>query len=610
MKKLSALSLAFALSLPAISQGATFSVDNAGDSGPGSLRQAILDANAAANSGGPDSISFNIAGGGVQVIEPLTALPAITDPVILDGYTQPGASPNTLGAGEGSDAVILIELDGSNLANTDGLAINAGDSSIRGLAIHSFGTGGIFGAGINIGGNPGNAVEGCFLGTDASGTVALPNLTRGVFVTTDDNTIGGTAPAARNLISGNAERGIMLITGGGNTVVGNLIGTDVTGTQSLGNSVGVHIQTSTDNTILDNVISGNTSSGIELFSQVGVPAAGNVIQGNFIGTDASGAADLGNGDSGISFGGLIIGDNLVGGTGAGEGNIIAFNDGDGVLVSNGQQMAILGNSIHSNDGLGIELDPGTNNDQAAPVLTAANLGGGISVQGNLNSIPNTEFLIEFFANSDCDPSGDGEGEIFLGRTNVTTDGGGVAAIDFALASSFQFSAAAYSADETAGSALITVTRNLPAFPEGGVITATATDPDNNTSEFSNCQAVGGSLETTVDFATGDGSATAGLDYVATSGTLTFGAGETSKDFEVTLLSDSLAEADETVELSLSNPGSGAELGDPADAVLTIVQNNAPSAISGGGCSMGAGSAFSFAPMAGMLAALAGLRRRR
>src|SRR5437016_5283227 len=90
----------------------TFTVLNTDDSGPGSLRQAITDANATPNAGGADQIHFNISGAGVHTISPASALPAITDPVVINGYTQPGASPNTLNIGD--NAVVLIELNGTN----------------------------------------------------------------------------------------------------------------------------------------------------------------------------------------------------------------------------------------------------------------------------------------------------------------------------------------------------------------------------------------------------------------------------------------------------------------------------------------------------------------
>src|SRR5205807_1424701 len=146
---------------------ATFDVTTTADSGAGSLRDAITLANANA---GLDTITFHIPGSGVHTITPLPDLPTITDPVIIDGYTQPGASPNTnpltLGPGAlGSNAVILIELSGSGGAGV-GLNISAGNSTVRGLAINRFAN-----SGINLSPADGNIIEGNFLGTDPTGTI-------------------------------------------------------------------------------------------------------------------------------------------------------------------------------------------------------------------------------------------------------------------------------------------------------------------------------------------------------------------------------------------------------------------------------------------------------
>lgn len=530
-----ALVLVFSL---ATSQGvvhaASFSVTNANDSGPGSLRQAILDANA---SMGTDTITFNIPGPGPHTIQPNSTLPTITDPMVIDGYTQAGASPNTNSTGLGLNAVLMIELDGSD-ASGNGLRITGGNSTVRGLVINRFGSGNA----IRIETNGDNIIEGNFIGTDVTGTTVFPNRNLyGVYISISPsyNTIGGTVPEARNLISGNDGNGITIsgLDPTGNLVQGNLIGTDVTGTAALGNvagislgghgntvggtkagarnvisgniwrgititagpsenlvqgnfigtdvsgttaigngSCGVSINNAGNHTIggttaaAGNVISGNNGSGVEITSQF---STGNIVEGNFIGTDVMGTADLGNTGHGVSIGGSS---NTVGGASIGAGNIIAFNDGAGVFIGRsygipGTGNAILSNSIFSNVGLGIDLHPdgvtpndvgdtdtGSNNLQNFSVLTSA-ISGSTVIEGMLNSSPNTEFRIEFFANTASDPSGYGEGETFLGFTNVTTNG--------------------------SGDASFTVT--LPTtIPEGQFVTATATNPSGNTSEFSPC----------------------------------------------------------------------------------------------------------------------------
>lgn len=401
-------------------QTKTYTVTNTNDSGPGSLRQAILNANA---SSGTDLIAFNIAGAGVRTIAPLSPLPLITDPVIIDGYTQPGATQNTLVSGD--NAVLLIELSGINAeSGQSGIGIQAGNSTVRGLVINSF----LQGTAIELHTKGGNTVQGNFIGTDATGASGLGNLRSGIMILegANNNTIGGTAPSARNIISG-------------------------------GSSYGVDIIYSTGNSIL----------------------------GNYIGTDASGMADLGN------YTGIVIGvgnasenssDNIIGGPAAGAGNIIAFNRNFGVWVVGGRATGnlIRSNRIFSNSLLGINLinedsdrvtpndlgdpDVGGNALQNFPVLTSAmSDGSDITIQGTLNSMTNGAFTIEFFSNTICHSSGCGEGKKPLGLLSVMTDGSGNAI----------FSSVIPSAGVSAGQ----------------FITATATDKNGNTSEFSACAQV-------------------------------------------------------------------------------------------------------------------------
>ncbi|GAG24572.1 unnamed protein product, partial [marine sediment metagenome] len=199
----------------------TFTVTSTDDSGPGSLREAIESANANA---GLDLIAFNIPGPGPHTIQPIPlpplepypilALPMITDPVIIDGYTQPGAASAT----HSSPATLLIEIDGIHAIDdywVNGLSIAAGSCTIRGLVINHFGD-----CGIRIHENGGNTIQGNYLGTDPAGTEARPNHDSGIGIGTSGNLIGGTTPAARNVLSGNGACGIG-VGGTGNTVLGN-----------------------------------------------------------------------------------------------------------------------------------------------------------------------------------------------------------------------------------------------------------------------------------------------------------------------------------------------------------------------------------------------------
>src|SRR5262252_4043472 len=237
--KIPASSLLASLVSAALS-AANFSVVTTADSGAGSLRQAILDANGNA---GPDTIDFAIPGAGVHTIHPATLLPAITGPVTIDGYTQPGASPNTNPPDQGSNAVILIELDGTGLAG-DGLLVTGGDSTIRGLAINRFAT---TGNGIHLTTSGGNVIAGSFIGTDPTGSSGAGNA-HGILIEVSGTTVGGVAPADRNVISGNTI-GVYVSFGGGGTIVrGNLIGTDRAGTSAITNETGVGIDCSGDAT--------------------------------------------------------------------------------------------------------------------------------------------------------------------------------------------------------------------------------------------------------------------------------------------------------------------------------------------------------------------------
>ncbi|HEY0765425.1 MAG TPA: SBBP repeat-containing protein [Pyrinomonadaceae bacterium] len=733
----------------------SFVVTNANNHGAGSLRDAIVNANATI---GKDTIVFNIPGSGVKTITLLNALPEITDPVVIDATTQPGYAGTP-----------LVEIDG--LAVTDfagnGLAIKAGGSTVRGLAIGNFRNGaGILlngcdnnliqgnylgvdadgttqrqnnrgivltnssnnviggtsaatrnvisgnaanavdiagssnviqgnfigtnaagtaqlsqpggvtisgltstnnliggtatGAGNLISGNqfgvstqsPGTTIQGNLIGTDITGTKKIPNSTRAIQAIGENMMIGGVTPGARNVISGNNDG--VFIRGAGGKVQGNYIGTDITGTQALGNSgngvtagdgaliggtvpearniisangsfgnVALGINGSgTAATVRGNYIGtdvtgtrslSNPSNGISILSNNNIIGglvagagnlisgnaagiviqgfsgglAGNVIQGNFIGTNAAGTGPVPNLQQGIVVTGAV--NNTIGGTQTEAANTIAYNGGPGISLTNGTGIVIRGNSIFSNNGLGIDLgadgvtandnldaDVGPNTRQNFPVVTTVlSTSNSTTIQGSLSSLPITTFDVDFYSSAAVDPSGNGEGARFVGTTQVTTNGN--------------------------GNATINVTFPVALAP-GRIITATATDPNGNTSEFSaadpntangsvqftvssiqliedvgtvtlTAQRTGGTVgNLSVDYSTTDGTAIAGQDYTATSGTLNFSAGETSKTIQIPILDDATTETSESFTVALRNNTNPERVGAPSTVFVTVLDH--------------------------------------
>jgi titin len=294
----------------------------------------------------------------------------------------------------------------------------------------------------------------------------------------DGNIIGGTIGGMGNIVSGNTQYGLFISDPGttNNIVLGNLIGTDATGTNALPNGGwGIGLWSGASSNVIGgttagarNVISGTTGYGYGI--AIG-GANSNVVEGNYIGTDISGKAAIPNGFVGIALEGGSVG-NSVGGTGAGQGNLIAFNNGAGVVMYDDGTTndSIRGNSIFSNGYLGINFNNagvagnhagsavGPNELQNYPVITNAfGLGGSTIVRGNLNSLATTAYFIDLYANVSPDYSGYGQGQTYLGTVSVATDGSGNA--------SFAYT-------------------NTSANYAGQYISATSTDANGNTSEFS------------------------------------------------------------------------------------------------------------------------------
>lgn len=317
-----------------------------------------------------------------------------------------------------------------------------------------------------------NVVAGNYVGTNAAGTAALPNNGDGItlFAAPSQNTIGGTVAGARNVISGNTGNGITLFDPGttGNVVAANYIGLNATGTAALPNSDGIGVFNGVQSNTIGgtssgarNVISGNIYDGISIASS-GTNL--NLVQGNFIGTDAAGTGTIANGFRGITiFDGAQS--NTIGGTTTGAGNVISANTYEGIALfdTGTTHNSIRQNSINNNGDLGIRLSTdngGTPNDlQAAPTLTSAVINGNkITISGSLTSTRNTQFQIEFFSSPTADPSGFGEGQTFLGTIGAKTNSAGTVSFSKAIR--------------------VTV-------PSGYAVSATTTNPAGSTSQFSN-----------------------------------------------------------------------------------------------------------------------------
>jgi CSLREA domain-containing protein len=522
------LLLGLVLGLPA--QGANFVVNSSGDADDGtcnaghcSLREAIDAANSAA---GPDLITFDL---GSASITPASPLPVLT------------------GGGTTIRGDLQIALDGSSIAAAfgDGLAIASDGNRIQGLEVHDFPGAGILvggfsfqgsasnnvigvdgdgiedalegntihsngSSGIEILGNgaAGNVVAGNHIGTNTAGTSARPNFFFGVQAThgSTNTRIGtdrdGTSDdLERNVISGNDSSGVAIDTS--NEVAGNYIGFEANGSDSLGNAIDGITVVGASNTIgPGNVIGNNGNNGISLTA-----ASFNLVFGNAIGTDVARTEERGNGSNGIRIFGLndvpALNNRIgigpgPGGVGPGlraDGNVIAHNGGHGVYIdSNAENFvaldnSIMFNSIHSNEGLGIDLLPntcpiGSCSDGVTPndsgdtdgggnsalnfpdVKSATTTGSNTNVSASItDGLPNRDFTIQFFANAACDPSGNGEGETYLGQVRTTTDGAGNASVFVSLPVA-----------ATVGDAITTTATQRTAF---GLF-------PTNTSEFSAC----------------------------------------------------------------------------------------------------------------------------
>ncbi|MCB0188453.1 MAG: hypothetical protein KDE31_29485, partial [Caldilineaceae bacterium] len=353
-----------------------------------------------------------------------------------------------------------VLLDGSAAGSSaTGLTIKGNNSRVVGFYIVNFSTFGVLSEADNV------AIACNVVGLNEQGAKA-GNKFVGVLVSGANNVVGHIDGLAGNVLSGNQGYGVEVGSGNGAVIRGNFIGTSLNGQQARGNEQNGLEISGGSNAIIGgpnprdrNVIAGNAAIGVNILGNDG----GNRVIGNLIGLAADGVTALGNGNVGVSAS-FDDSSNIIGGTGAGEGNQIAFNATGGVDRLLAPQIRILGNQIFSNGGAALD----TEEDLAKPTITKAQLNERkqLEIATTLTSTPNANFHIEFFASKTCGADGTGEGELFLGRGRLRTNGSG------------------------AGQLAMTFTQVVP---EGRQITATATGNDGNdpasTSKFSACVTV-------------------------------------------------------------------------------------------------------------------------
>jgi CSLREA domain-containing protein len=338
---LAALMITGAVIVKPVYAANTYVVNSTADSADGvcnaancTLRDAIVAAEAHS---GKDKIRFNIPGAGPHTITAASGLPAMEQPIDIDASTAESNTNCTTGT-------LHIVLDGAG-APENGLYVRGNSSIVRGLVLQNSMV-------LALQSVEKVKITCNFLGTDVTGTAATAN-PMGIYMSiASNNTIGGTNPGDRNLISGNFVSGMWIDDiSSNNKVLGNLIGTDLAGTAAVPNDVGIYIASGTGNVIggtaasARNVISGNASDGIYLLHPV---TMGNKVQGNYIGVDKTGTAALENGGQGVRLD-AVGPDNLIGGTAAGARNVISGNDGNGIFITNGSvDTLVQGNFIGTN----------------------------------------------------------------------------------------------------------------------------------------------------------------------------------------------------------------------------------------------------------------------
>jgi uncharacterized repeat protein (TIGR01451 family) len=473
---------------------------------------------------------------------------------------------------------------------TQGIVITGSNITVGGFGAARNVVGGNLYRGMSITGvNAGAQIRGNYVGLDATGTYAIANgsgiATDGSNVSVTDNVVSGNAPF-KPFGSGAGVTSMIRL---GGLIAGNIIGTDATGTVAVPNGgAGIDARFSAHTTIRDNVIVANGTDGIQLAGFAPDFISTNiVVQRNAIGLTAAGVA-MPNAGAGIRID-TGANNNTIGiVTSPEEANVIMSNGGPGVFVTGtATQNQIRGNSIHANGGLGVDLslfgsegvtpndpldaDAGANGLQNYPRLAhAITQNAEVIVTGVLESTPSTEFIVDFYASPSADPSGYGEGSTYIESTNVMTDAAGLASfaahVDL-VALGTAITATATGPNGTSEFSNAVTVSPLPSIRFGASSYEAAEDGGSATITVERSSGLGVS---TVDYTTGDGTAVAGEDYEAVNGTVVFNEGQITATFTVPVLDDAVPEGEETVVLSLAS-ATGATLGVPSNATLRIVE---------------------------------------
>lgn len=457
-------------------------VTHAGDSGPGSLRQAILDANSLPNF---NTIRFAIPGQFGAILIPQSPYPDIVTPLRIDGFTQPGAQPNESPWSNNADYRISIAGGGqvSYAFRVPTSAPASASLDLRGLMIGGFTNAVLLQAG------SGHRVRGNHFGRFSDEVLGGSDNHNAIYVNSsaDDVDIGGLDPAERNSIAGHpdpvAGAGYGIYLGGsghGHLVAGNLVGTFPNGNQAHGHRVGIRVDSDLG-IVLDNLVSGN-GTGVQVFS------SDNIVASNRIGVKAFAFClppcvpdyALPN-THGIHVQAGTDGNDI-------NQNQVAYNLYSGlILFAGSQQTTLSANRVHANQMFDLDLrEPAginpidgddvliggcdeANCDQNFPQLDAA-FGARYAgrVQGSL-STSNGEYRVEFFSGATCGAGGQGGATRYLGARDVVVDGGSTL-------------------PPMNGSAVFELPLASTASLYGQYITATATSPNGNTSEYSACVA--------------------------------------------------------------------------------------------------------------------------